>query len=224
VCTSRVLGFGIAVGAGFERHRELAESDRWLLEVVSRAGTGRARPPRSRISLEIRHDRIYAPHGSGSPSTSSPRSRSGAERPKRINGNKSLVLERHSSERVLVAALGGVGLLGELTDLLARVRAERAARARVAVVGLIRRGTAEAARRLVEEGPPFDIEDLGLERHHVFVSEREAVFFFEGESAAAAVDALSRSPAVLTAAARWRRILGGRPRLAEERFGWTHTS
>jgi hypothetical protein len=88
----------------------------------------------------------------------------------------------------------------------------------------IRRGAAEAARRLVEEGPPFDVEGVGLERHHVFVSEREVVFFFEGDSATAAVDALSRSPSVLTAAARWRRILGGRPRLAEERFGWSRAS
>jgi hypothetical protein len=139
----------------------------------------------------------------------------------RINGDKSVVLERHSCERVLVAALGGVGLQGEITELLARLRAQHAARACVAVVVPIRHGTAETARRLVEEGPPFDIERLGLERHHVFVSEREVVFFFEGESAAAAVDALARSPGVLKAAVRWRGILAGRPRLAEERFGWT---
>jgi hypothetical protein len=142
----------------------------------------------------------------------------------RINGNKSLVLERHSCERVLVAALGGVGLLGEVTDLLARLRAEQAARACVAVVVPIRRGTAEAARRLVEEGPPFDVEGLGLERHHVFVSEREVVFFFEGDNATAAAEALSRSPGVLKAAVRWRHILGGRPRLAEEQFGWTRAT
>jgi len=142
----------------------------------------------------------------------------------RINGDKSVVLERRSCERVLVAALGGVGLLGEITDLLARLRAEQAARACVAVVVPIRRGTAEEARRLVEEGPPFDVERLGLERHHVFVSEREVVFFFEGDSAAAAVDALSRSPGVLKAALRWRSILAGRPRLAEEQFGWTRAS
>jgi hypothetical protein len=139
----------------------------------------------------------------------------------RINGDKSLVLERHSCERVLVAALGGVGLLGELTDLLARLRAERAARACVAVIVPIKRGTAEAARRLVEEGPPFDLERLGLERHHVFVSEGEVVFFFEGDGASAAVDALSQSPRVLQAAVRWRGILAGRPRLATEQFGWT---
>lgn len=97
------------------------------------------------------------------------------------------------------------------------LRAERAARACVAVVVPIKRATAEAARRLVE-GRPL------LERHHVFVSERQVVFFFEGDSATAAVDALSRSPRVLKAAVRWRGILAGRPRLGEERFGWTRTS
>jgi hypothetical protein len=76
----------------------------------------------------------------------------------------------------------------------------------------------------VEEGPTFEVERLALERHHVFVNEREVVFFFEGDSATAAVDALSRNPRVLNAAARWRGILAGRPRLAEERFGWTRTT
>jgi hypothetical protein len=142
----------------------------------------------------------------------------------RINGLKSLVLERQTCEQVLIAALGGVGLLGEVSDLLARLRAEHVAAARVCVVVPIRRGTADLARQLVDEGPPFDVEGLGLERHHVFVGEREVVFFFEGESTAAAVDTLARSPDLLTAAVRWRRILTGRPRLAHERFGWTRTS
>jgi hypothetical protein len=148
----------------------------------------------------------------------------GREASERINGDKSVVLERHSCERVLISALGGVGLVGELTDLLARLRAEHAARVCVAVVVPIRRGKVEEARRLVEEGPPFDVEQSEIERHHVFVSDREVVFFFEGESAADAVDALSRNPDVLKAAVRWRGVLAGRPRLAEERFGWTRTS
>ena len=177
--------------------------------VVWRTGDG----PTSSGRLELGDDDLVL-HGSGEPD--------GLRIP--FDGDKSLVLERHSCERVLVAALGGVGLLGEVTDLLARLRAEQAARACVAVVVPIRRGTAEAARRLVEEGPPFDVEGLGLERHHVFLSEREVVFIFEGDSATAAAEALSRSPHVLNAAVRWRGILAGRPRLAEERFGWTRTS
>ena len=193
--------------------------------VVWRTGDG----PISSGKLEVEDDHLVL-EGSDEPDrlripfdelTSVEIGRGTAER---ISGDKTLVLERHSCERVLVAALGGVGLLGELTDLLARLRAERAARACVAVVVPIRRGTAESAQQLIEEGPPFDVESLGLERHHVFVSEREVVFFFEGESATAAVDALSRSPGVLNAAVRWRGILAGRPRLAEERFGWTRTS
>jgi hypothetical protein len=193
--------------------------------VVWRTGDG----PTSSGRLELGDDDLFL-QGSGEPDglripfdelSSVEIGRGTAER---INGNKSLVLERHSCERVLVAALGGVGLLGEVTDLLARLRAEQAARACVAVVVPIRRGTAEAARRLVEEGPPFDVEGLGLERHHVFVSEREVVFFFEGDNATAAAEALSRSPGVLKAAVRWRHILGGRPRLAEEQFGWTRAT
>jgi hypothetical protein len=193
--------------------------------VVWRTGDG----PTTSGRLELGDDDLVL-HGSGEPDrlripldelSSVEIGRGTAER---INGDKSLVLERHSCERVLVAALGGVGLLGELTDLLARLRAERAARACVAVVVPIRRGTAEAAKQLIDEGPPFDVEGLGLERHHVFVGEREVVFFFEGDSAAAAVDALSCSPDVLKAVVRWRRILGGRPRLAEGRFGWTRAS
>jgi hypothetical protein len=141
----------------------------------------------------------------------------------RINGDRSLVLERTSGERVLVGAialLGGAGLVGELNDLLARLPAERTARARIAVVLPIKRGMGEAARELAEQGPPFELEGLGLERQHVFVSEREVVFFFEGEKAADTVDALVRSPGLLIAAVRWRRVLASRPRLAEERFGW----
>jgi hypothetical protein len=192
--------------------------------VVWRTGEG----PTSSGRLELGDDDLVL-HGSGEadglriPLDELSSVEIGRGTAERINGDKSLVLERHSCERVLVAVLGGVGLLGELTDLLARLRAERAARACVAVVVPIKRGTAEAARRVVEDGPPFDLEHLALERHHVFVSEREVVFFFEGDSATTAVDALWRSPQVLNAAVRWRGILAGRPRLAEERFGWTRS-
>jgi hypothetical protein len=140
-----------------------------------------------------------------------------------INGKKSLVLERPSCERVLVtgvAMLDDVGLLGELSELVARLRAEPSVQARAAIVVPIKRGTGDEARRLVENGPPFAIADLELDKHYVFVSEGEVIFFFEGENAAPVVRALLRSPDVLKAAAQWRRILAGRPRLAEERFAW----
>jgi hypothetical protein len=196
--------------------------------VVWRTGDG----PTSSGRLELGDEELVL-HGSGEPAELRIRLDElsaieiGRGASERINGNKSLVLERPSCERVLVAAftaLGDTGLVGELNELLARLRADHVARARVAVVVPIKRGTAEAARQLVEEGPPFEIEDLGLERHHVFLTEREVVFVFEGDSATTAINTLLRSPDVLRAAVRWRRILAGRPRLAEERFGWAQTS
>jgi hypothetical protein len=138
----------------------------------------------------------------------------------RVNGQRSLVVERGSSERVLVAALDEIGILAELNNLLARLRAEPAGRACVAVVVPIRSGTADAARQIIDEGPPLDIETLKLSRHHIFVGEREVVFILEGDDTAAAVDALAHSRGVLQAAARWHNILAGPPRLAEERFHW----
>ncbi len=133
--------------------------------------------PTSRGVLELADDQLLL-HGTGVPvrlripfgELSSVEIGRGAA--DRINGEKALVLERRSCERVLIGALGGVGLLGELIDLLARLRAEHVARARVAVVLPIRLGTADLVRRLIAEGPPFDVEFLGLERHHFFFSER----------------------------------------------------
>ena len=142
----------------------------------------------------------------------------------RVNGGKSVVLERHSGDRVLIGALGDIGVVIELADLLTTLRAERVASTRIVVVVPIKRGAAEEARRLIEEGPPFDIENLALERHYVFITEREVVFFFEGEGAAAVVEALSRNPRVLSVAVRWRNVLAGRPRLAQEDFAWARRS
>jgi hypothetical protein len=189
--------------------------------VVWRAGDG----PLASGRLDVGNDGVVL-HGSGNAEElrigfgelSSIEIGRGAS--ERINGDKSVVLERESCERVLIAALGGVGLLGEINDLLARLRAEHTPHARVAVVVPIRRGSSEQARELVAEGPPFNLASLELERHDVFVGEREVVFLLEGASAPAAVEALSQHPALLKAALRWRRILAGPPRILRQRFGW----
>ena len=201
---------------GLERPRHYA--------VVWRTGDG----PTSSGRLELAdHELVLrgsaAPDGFRIPFDELSTVEIGCGRAERINGEKSLVLERHSCERVLIAALGGVGLLAEVNDLLADLRAEHVAMARVAVVVPIRDGAIDLARELVEAGPPFDLKELGVERHHVFVSERDVVFFFEGEAADAAAK-LVQSAGVLRAAARWRAVLEAPPRLAREQFGWTRTS
>jgi hypothetical protein len=61
---------------------------------------------------------------------------------------------------------------------------------------------------------------VGLDRHHVFVTEREALFVFEGPGACETLERVLRNTRVLRAAARWRECLAGPPRVAEETYAW----
>src|SRR5262245_2273474 len=92
---------------------------------------------------------------------------------------------------------------------------------RVAVIATLKPDAAEKARELVAEGPPFDPDELGFERHHVYVSETQAVFVFEG----ARVDALVRRIAESGSGAHetfaaWEPLLQGIPALAPEAYFW----
>ena len=59
---------------------------------------------------------------------------------------------------------------------------------RVVVVAPLREGAREVARMLLEDGPPFDPATVGLTAHRVLLTEREVIFVFEGEDAAAVVE------------------------------------
>jgi hypothetical protein len=52
------------------------------------------------------------------------------------------------------------------------------------------------ARLLIEQGPPFDLTQTALASHEVFLTDREAVFVFEGTAAKEAVERLSGEPGV----------------------------
>jgi hypothetical protein len=91
---------------------------------------------------------------------------------------------------------------------------------RVAVVVPIKPGMYEAARSLVETGPPFRLEDTPLEGHCVYLTEHEAVFVFEGPDARAAVEHLVGDAEVWQAATAWRECLAGKPRVADIAFAW----
>lgn len=51
---------------------------------------------------------------------------------------------------------------------------------RVAVVAKLRPDAKVRAESLIEEGPPFDLDGSGFERHVVFVSGDQVIFVFEG--------------------------------------------
>ena len=140
----------------------------------------------------------------------------------RVLGERSVVIALRSGAEIAVAPLGEAGAVFELADLVAELGARTAARrsAPVVVVLPLQPGTATRARELVAEGPPFDLSDVDVDRHEVFVTEHEVVFLFEGRRAREAVERLLRRPSVLREAVRWRECAAGRPRLGVETYGW----
>jgi len=80
-------------------------------------------------------------------------------------------------------------------------------------------GAQERVAELLWQGPPFDPDEVGLGRHQVFLTEREAVFLFEAEEPGVAERLLSSSR-LWAAAAAWKDLVAGPPRLADDAFSW----
>jgi hypothetical protein len=129
-----------------------------------------------------------------------------------------IVLERHNGEIIRVRSAAQPRILFELARRLARFLQPKEAVRTFAVIVPLKPGTRERARRLIEHGPPFDPEAVGVRRHQVFVSGNEAVFVFE--SSIDALEELLAEPSMLTAAAAWRDCVGGLARIADEAYSW----
>ena len=92
---------------------------------------------------------------------------------------------------------------------------------RIAVIAKLKEGAAESARELLEEGPPFDPDALGFDRHAVYLSEEEVVFIFEGARVGSLIRTLSKAGGETRRAfAAWDPLLDGLPRLAQESYFW----
>jgi hypothetical protein len=86
---------------------------------------------------------------------------------------------------------------------------------RVVVVIPLEAGASGRVASLVRRGPVFDAATAGLERHHVFVTEQEAVFVLEGER-----DAIERLTRDEDAWSTWAEHAAAPPRLAEDVYDW----
>ncbi len=90
---------------------------------------------------------------------------------------------------------------------------------RLTIVVPLVEGARPKAEALLRKGPPFDPETAGLEQHHVFLTDHEAIFLFESE-AKDAVERLADDPKLWTALAGWGDLVAGTPRLAEDVYSW----
>jgi hypothetical protein len=90
---------------------------------------------------------------------------------------------------------------------------------RIVVVIPLKSGTHERVRSILHNGPAFDPESAGLERHHVFLTEHEVVFLFEGTTPGD-LEALAADAKVWSAASEWAEVAAASPRVADDVYDW----
>jgi hypothetical protein len=143
--------------------------------------------------------------------------RNGADR---LDGRPSLVLERRVGDTVTIASVAQTGVIAELAERLTELQLGGSSTRRVAVVIPLREAALDTARELLAAGPPFSPETLGLDAHHVYLTGSEAIFVFESQNGAAALEPLLSEPGLWQRAAEWRDLVSGPPRMAEDAFSW----
>ena len=95
---------------------------------------------------------------------------------------------------------------------------------RLALIASVKPGAETTAAELIAEGPPFDLERSGFERHSIYLSAGEVVFVFEAHEVEWLIDALVDAPfewMLSDALERWSPLVEGPPRIAREHFSWT---
>jgi hypothetical protein len=137
----------------------------------------------------------------------------------RISGRPTLVLELWFGEPVRIAGVGQAGIISELAEHLSSLLGEERVMSRAVVVLPLREGASEQAAKLLRGGPPFDPQEVGLEQHHVFLTEKEAVFVFEADSRDA-TEKLIGEGRFWSAASAWKDLVAGPPRIAEDAYSW----
>jgi hypothetical protein len=144
----------------------------------------------------------------------------GRTRAERIAGRPTLILDRRDGAPVRLASIAQLGIVSELAERLAELHlGQMLARNRIVVVVPLREGALEDARAVIDRGPPFDLEEAGLRQHQVFLTDREALFFFDTADEEA-VHRLFAHPGVWAAATVWGEFAGGPARIGEEAFAW----
>jgi hypothetical protein len=138
----------------------------------------------------------------------------------RIGSGQSVVLERHSRPPLRIGEIAGLGSVLDLGHVLAELL-EGTPASHAAVVVPIAKGMRERAHELIQRGAPFDPEGSALECHRIYLTDREAIFLFEGTDVRRFLAELVRTPDAWRAAAEWRDVIAGRPRVAGEEFAWT---
>jgi hypothetical protein len=91
---------------------------------------------------------------------------------------------------------------------------------RLVVVAPLKPGMRGRVEELLAAGAPFALEETEFDRHFVFLTDDEAVFFFEGVAEGATLRLAAEDPQILVAAREWQACIAARPRVAVTAFSW----
>jgi hypothetical protein len=95
---------------------------------------------------------------------------------------------------------------------------------RLLIVARLRDDAHDEAEVLLREGPPFDPEQVGLERHAAYLTAAEVVFVFEAPEVEWIVNDLVDDPRIASLLAPWEKLVEGTPRLAHEYYYWSRAA
>lgn len=91
---------------------------------------------------------------------------------------------------------------------------------RLVVIVPLKEGMSARARELLDDGPPFDLEATVFDQHAVHLTDREAVFVFEGEGGSGTLTLPAEDPSIWRAAEAWNECIAEKPRVARTAFSW----
>jgi hypothetical protein len=94
---------------------------------------------------------------------------------------------------------------------------------KISVVAQIRPGKRAELERLLEQGPPFDLEAEGFERHEVFLGDTDVVFIFTGPGAMSQIERMAGSRALYAQVLKMTGFLTA-PRVLNQTFEWHRES
>ena len=109
--------------------------------------------------------------------------------------------------------------IGDLSGRVALLKSAGASTT-VAIVLPLADGRCDVVREFLAEGPPFDPVRVGLRRHQVFLTEREAVFVFETVEGVETLERILAEPEFWDVVSAWEHCASEEPRIGTAVFEW----
>ena len=90
----------------------------------------------------------------------------------------------------------------------------------IAIVVPLAEGRCDVVREFLDEGPPFDPAAIGLEKHAVYLTEREAIFVFDTDQGVEAFERIVAESELWDVVGAWERCACEEPRVATAIYDW----